>query len=465
MPVFALFHRALTIDARGLAAYILRGGLLLGLMVAVVIAQHSELAAPGLSLLKGLAWCNLIFLIAAAVPIFATAISEEREGGTLGLLRTSQLSVIAILLGKSGSSLIIVLLVQVAQLPFLLFAITLGGITVEQVLAVFVLLASYTVLLAAVGLLCSVFSSSNNRAISVTIVPALAGAIFVGHEFGNLWIVGQPRSQLANCATLLGLAGACLLIALQAFHREATCERQEEGGQREPIPIGPKEDPITWKEYHFQCGVRGGRYFKLGLAVVLFFVGRTGWLSTFEWSLAFAALVVMEFGYQVTAIFGEEYAQGTLGMLYALPQGRGTVFDRKFNGRLRAIIPIYLIGAVLLGVIFPAGYGVMMGIGFGLAFVLIPYGMLCALLSLYVQRHPTVIAGLSLGLLFAVMGITVLPVTAILPAFAILWAPCVYIGLCFALAFALRDRLAEVTGGRRKDSQQVPPKLPPPLPR
>ena len=378
----------------------------------------------------------------------------------------SHLSGAAILVGKSSSNLLFVLLVQMAQLPFLLFAITLGGVAVDQIIAVFMLLVCLTFLLASIGLLLSVVSITNNRAIGATVVVAIAAATFVAARFEGIWSIGQTPLPFIDCAALVAVAVAGFLCSLLAFARETTVLHVEHSEQREPIPIREKDDPVTWKEYHFQCGLRSGRYFKLLLATGLFALGRADLLDQFAWSMWMAGLILIEFGYQVSGIFGEEYAQGTLATLYALPEQKGTIFDRKFTGRLRAIAPIYLIGAVLLLVIFPTGYAMMMGGGIGLMLVLPPYGMLCVMLSVHIQRHPMIIAGMSLGLLFASFGLAVLPAILIHPAIIMIWGPVVYIGLNVLLLIKLRERLAEVTG-RQKTKTKAPKakRIPPPLPR
>jgi hypothetical protein len=445
MPVFALFHRSLTIDARSLSSYLMRGGLLLGLIIAVNMAQTSRLAAPGLSLFKALTWINLIFLLVAGVPVFATTITEEREGGTLGLLRTSQLSGLAILFGKSASTLVAILLILLAQLPFLLFGITLGGIAIHQIISVFVLLFCGTVLLASVGLLCSVCSRSGNRAISATLVPALAGMIALAVEFESIWNSPTPRPQLLHCVFILAAAACCFLLGHLRFALERPAE-PDQNSQRPPIPIKSDEDPITWKEYHFQCGPRIERLFKGGVAVGLFVVGRLDLLPSTYWAFALGALLLVEFGYQVAAIFGEEYAQGTLATIYALPGGKGNVFERKLTARIRAVAPLYILGCLLLLVIHPKGYLMMMGVAVALMLIILPYGMLTVLLSVHIQRHSMVTAGLGIGLLLGIAALCIFPAYFIVGKLFILWVPVAYVIVNIFLFRALRVRLAEVTG-------------------
>jgi len=60
------------------------------------------------------------------------------------------------------------------QFPFTLLAITLGGVTLGQVLAAYFSLAAYMILLANVGLLCSVACRRGGTASSVTLIFLIA---------------------------------------------------------------------------------------------------------------------------------------------------------------------------------------------------------------------------------------------------------------------------------------------------
>ena len=82
----------------------------------------------------------------------------------LGLLRMTDLNSIAILLGKSTSRLVGAFLMLVVQLPFILLAVTLGGVGLIQILAAYSSLLAYLFLVCNLALLCSVaVSQYRNR--------------------------------------------------------------------------------------------------------------------------------------------------------------------------------------------------------------------------------------------------------------------------------------------------------------
>ena len=99
---------------------------------------------------------NVALIVLAGISFFATAITEEKEEETLGLLKMAGLNPLGLLLGKSTSRLINTLLLLGVQFPFTLLAVTLGGATVTQIVAGYAALAAFLILTANVGLLASV---------------------------------------------------------------------------------------------------------------------------------------------------------------------------------------------------------------------------------------------------------------------------------------------------------------------
>jgi len=70
---------------------------------------------------------NLIFITLAGLSSFASAITEEKEEMTLGLLRDDGAQSNRYLLGKSTEPMIGALLLLLVQVPFIMLAVTLGG--------------------------------------------------------------------------------------------------------------------------------------------------------------------------------------------------------------------------------------------------------------------------------------------------------------------------------------------------
>src|SRR6188508_1110713 len=128
-PLLALFARSLREDVRLKMTYFTRVGLVAVILLFLLSTTDAFgwTNAPGLRFFGTVVFINFFFIVLAGFSYFASAITEEKEEMTLGLLRMTNLDPLSILLGKSTSRLIGALLLLVAQLPFTLLAISLGG--------------------------------------------------------------------------------------------------------------------------------------------------------------------------------------------------------------------------------------------------------------------------------------------------------------------------------------------------
>ena len=177
--ILALFFRSLRIEARSFRMH------LLWLLLMVVIYMSLWMAlmwaqafgAPGLRFFQYVAYMDAAFLTLLGLSFFATAISEEKEEDTLGLMTMAGIGSLGILLGKSTSRLFQVFLLLAIQFPFTLLAVTMGGLRPVQVFSAYMSLFAYTILLANVALLCSV-ACRTNRSASRLMTFWLFGYIF-----------------------------------------------------------------------------------------------------------------------------------------------------------------------------------------------------------------------------------------------------------------------------------------------
>src|SRR5262245_15541591 len=200
----AMLHRALRLDARLWRTHLFRLGfallVCLSLVYAQVLTATTLVGAPGLTLFRTMTWLNLVLISLAGISFFATAITEEKEEDTLGLLKMAGVDPLGILLGKSTSRLLGTILLLLVQFPFTLLAITLGGVRLTQVAGAYCLLTAYMILLGNVCLLCSVVFRRVGLASTVTGVVIVifllaAGAIrfiIVGLTTGG---VASPKGS------------------------------------------------------------------------------------------------------------------------------------------------------------------------------------------------------------------------------------------------------------------------------
>ena len=121
---------------------------------------------------------QVVFLAPAAT---AGAVSLEREKQTLGLLVTTPISSIAIVLGKLLSALTYVFLLIAASIPLTAIVFVFGGVGPEDVIRGYVVLLATALGLGAFGLCCSSLVKRTQAATAMSIFGVLA--ITVGSVF------------------------------------------------------------------------------------------------------------------------------------------------------------------------------------------------------------------------------------------------------------------------------------------
>src|SRR5687768_5378450 len=90
IPLLALTVRSLREDARAVKTHLVRAGLVLAMLMALWMANAemaSGIGAPGLRFFSITVWVNLMLMTFLGVGVFATSITEEKEAGSLGLLK------------------------------------------------------------------------------------------------------------------------------------------------------------------------------------------------------------------------------------------------------------------------------------------------------------------------------------------------------------------------------------------
>jgi hypothetical protein len=210
--LLALFLRSLRVETRSFLTYALRCTLGLAVLV-VIIATHQNTGwsgAPGLKIFTAVISLDVFVISLAGLSYFASAVAEEKDEMTLGLLRMTNLSPLSILLGKSTSRLTGALLLLAAQVPFTLLAVALGGLTAPQVVAGYACLGAYLFLLANLSLVFSVVAS---RTSSATFFAGCAVVVFwagpavikgVHWVLGRLTLIASPAPGASLAAFLDG---------------------------------------------------------------------------------------------------------------------------------------------------------------------------------------------------------------------------------------------------------------------
>lgn len=161
-----LFNWSLRADTKSIYPHVVRAGFCGFMLLAVLGAWADSLGttAPGLNFFGWICRLNVLLISVSGISYFVSAVTEEKDSGTLALLRLAGVSPLAIVLSKSTSRLISALMLLWIQLPFTFLAITLGGILWQQIIACYLALAAWMCLIANVALFCSVRSKTSGRA-------------------------------------------------------------------------------------------------------------------------------------------------------------------------------------------------------------------------------------------------------------------------------------------------------------
>ena len=397
-PLLALFIRSLREDTRSRATYWARAGLgcfLLVVMCFFFIGTRNWGNAPGRTFFTLVISFQITAIALMGLSYFASAVAEEKEERTLGLLRMTDLSPLSILLGKSTSRLCGALCLLAAQFPFTIIAITFGGVSFGQVVASYCAVAAFTFLLCNLALLGSVISRGVAGAAAFSIatiglllalVPLLKALqlpsdyfhwnVAFGRLASGIW-EATPIARLQEVLSTGYNGGAigwqvltniafgigCFLLAWAAFQR--FCDREPVvASTPPPAPAAGTVDTVgarlrksrpprawkralVWKDFYFLCGGR------LGVIVRITAYGGALafdiWNAVASGSARFGAgtlfyqiipfLFSVDLGVMAARVFRTELRDQTLSALAGLPVSMREIVRDKVLACLLAAVP------------------------------------------------------------------------------------------------------------------------------
>ena len=396
--VLALLERSLRIDARSWPNHLARLGLMVGIYVSLAsaFALAGRFGAPGLRFFSASVYLNVIFLTLLGVGFFSTAITEEKEEDTLGLMLMAGISPLGLLIGKLGGRLIQALLLIVVQYPFTLLAITMGGVSQSQVNAAYVGLTSYMLMLAGGGLLCSTLAPRSRTAGTWMVVALfLYGLVpYFCYEIANniarfnsvpLLQIEKLLSVIASLSLFLriedimatgfgespwswqavsnlGFGLVCFALSWRGFDyatREPATEaisrgalsRSKRGLARSFSPGRAWNNPFAWKDFHFVAGGLSRRLLRIGFYTGLFFVscflaalwGSSRWdevLGVYQVFVLFA--LSWETALLTARSVHDEVSGKTIASLVMLPRTTAEILYSKMIGTLIGAYPGFI---------------------------------------------------------------------------------------------------------------------------
>lgn len=403
--ILALFIRSLREQVRGTSFAWMRAGMATAVLLTLMLyKQRAANGAVGLDFFYPFACYNAAMIIVAAISYFASAITEEKDEQTLGLLRMTDLSVLAILFGKSTSRMASGLMLLTVQFPFALLAVTLGGMSWEQVAIIYALLCAFLFFAANLGLLASVIAKNSGKAglltgilgflylgIGLPFAILKSFAEYVGFDTAATIIddVGRTRVALAGphaffealsinwgnspwkeTIVTFAISGTiAFLLAWACFGRFARDEAGEGRRTEKRGKLGwlrPRagrawQDGVAWKDFHFMHG--GWRTFWIKVAVYTWLTvwtwsdfSKNRWydFEYFMWLILAASIVVtlIETAFAVSRIYRLEQRWQTLGSIYLLPRDLNALGRSKRRALLLSLMPAmaFLIISFIYGI-------------------------------------------------------------------------------------------------------------------
>jgi len=382
----ALLARSLRLQARSSGPHLARVGLiaLLGLLLFASSDMWRIGGAAGRYVLMMISWCLLLVGTAIGITQFGGAIAEEKEEGNLGLLRMAGLGPAGLFVGVGLARLWDMVLLMATALPVAVLAVTLGGVALGQVAALYASILAWFCALAGLGLLVSTIAPSAARAGSLLVATlfALHGLpwllAMLAEEGGahglsrvlhgwlalSVWVrldsiaSGGPEAWW-NWQPLIdfGLGAIGTVAALLLYPRLAR-DSHDGGGEpggavRRWLPIGRPGSglrAIAWKDFHVELGGWRMLLFK-GLAAVAGAVLTAGWLADGtrsaksigeSWMWPAFAWIVIEVGVHCARLWSGELRGRTAELLCMLPEARAGVAYAKLLALPLTLAPALL---------------------------------------------------------------------------------------------------------------------------
>ncbi len=309
--ISALINRSLNLDCRQWGTTFVRAVSVLAMVVVILVCQLVGMRLSGLVFASWLIWLNYVGITLSGFSWLASPISEEREQRTLSLLRLTDVNSASLILGKWFPRLIVISMLLAIQFPMAVLSVTLGGLTVHQLVTSYIGLVAYTLLMTSIGILWSCVCQTSRRAsmmvgltwLFLTSGPFLVKAFFPRASwyaslpswlidwilspaydvldaihsmsmFRKLfWVLAVGRSESVFDAQAIGntiLAFGALVLAwfvleyLTKYNLEATAARPLRLSQLIPGFLKRKRRPrqtdrcwgnaLAWKEFHFVAG-------------------------------------------------------------------------------------------------------------------------------------------------------------------------------------------------------------------
>jgi ABC-type Na+ efflux pump permease subunit len=218
-PIFA---REATVAPKRAKTYVMRGVYVLALFLLLctgylVLDGSRTLVTTGDSARFGgwmftlLAPLQLLVLASVAAVGAAAGVAQEKDRRTLILLLLTRLSGFEIVVGKMAAALLTPFAMLICALPLFLSLPLMGGVSPQQVAAVYLVTASSVLLAGSVGTVIGMWRDKTFQAIAMTVLGLLI-YVALGEAAGN-WMSSVPEWLRLSLSPVRSLAAAASPMA------------------------------------------------------------------------------------------------------------------------------------------------------------------------------------------------------------------------------------------------------------
>ena len=353
----ALFNQTMQTDGNSGFHFLLKLLMMILSFLILFIADIVDATgsgAKGLVMLSMVASTNLFFVTVATISLFCTCITEEKEHNTLGVMLMTGISPFGLLVGKLLSRFYIVLQLILLQIPLIVIARTLGGLSMEQILAHLVYFVAMILVMSQVGMVFSITSSKSSHAIAFSVIflvllgisPCNDSSTFFGYYF-QIFETGFKEGVFTQPVLyLVGLSAALFAAGVFIFNNFSY---GESGGglSKEITPLevtGRKRfgsKALFQKDFRYFSGGLTGIIFRV-CGLVLFIAISTNFpRNEVIFGIAIGWLYIEALYYSQVMVKYEK-TNGTLSTLGVLPLKPYEILNQKYIGFTVAVIPSLL---------------------------------------------------------------------------------------------------------------------------
>ena len=284
----AVFEREVLAVPRARGLYVARAvysGALLAIVATcwlVVTGTQSvttagDTARFGATLMRILAPLQLSLAMLAAAMTSTVAVTSEKDRRTLELLLISRLSDAQLVLGKLAGSLLRVLLLLLAAVPVFAIAALFGGVTVPQLVRLFLVTVAASLVAASVANCVAFWKDTTFQSLAITTFALVAwvavGEVVAGRFGAGVAAAASPARAvfaalspagggmltpfLGVCAGVIAAANALAVLRVRAWNTTQEARRQvpaDDAATQAGMPVTRRpsrqvwDNPVLWRE-------------------------------------------------------------------------------------------------------------------------------------------------------------------------------------------------------------------------